>query len=200
MLCLLLLFVHLNWFAANTALRLAPLAEEYNIPRLKKKCEEALCLSILSRNSPTEDILGYLAMADEHNMQALWDRCLERVVTMKISELRSSSSFKKLPPLVVTHIFEEKIRYHEMNTEIENLASETVERRTSRIKVKLKEIIGSHDNHCGHADDPRHDCCKVKCGPIRDAFFLAKYHHYCYEQIGHSLCNNDVIKQFIADL
>lgn len=68
-------------------MRLAPLAEEYEMMRLRKDCEETLTSSYSAMRKgkksgmmPTETTLQFLEVADKHKYDKLLEMCIEDCV------------------------------------------------------------------------------------------------------------------------
>ncbi|KAK3093920.1 hypothetical protein FSP39_021808 [Pinctada imbricata] len=126
----------------ESAMRLLPLAEEYQIKKLTNKCEETLLAEIES-NKPQDFIIRCIQIADRYDLNNLLSYCIE-----KCSLSRSLWTLVKengdISVEVKALVYEGRLQ--KLEEDKENYLC--LKQRMNVVKNRLRDIITPHENHC----------------------------------------------------
>lgn len=128
----------LSWyFADSNVYQLLPLAEEYQIIEVKKKCEEYLLTKPGS--------ITLLVTAQAYGLVQLLHKCIEFARTKSFQELQSDPNFHCLEPQNLILILQYRVQDLELS--VEQFKKATSE-RDARIFGCINEMISGYGSFC----------------------------------------------------
>lgn len=145
----------LSFLSDVNVYQLLPLAEEYQIIEVKKKCEEFL----LTKPGSME----LLVTAQLYGLQNLLTKCIDYVRSKSFTELQKDPYFKKIEPENLIHILQ--LRVLDLETAIEQNRKLTSERDT-RLYGIINELASGYGNFCTECksrkvSDSCYNCLKM---------------------------------------
>ena len=155
---------------------LLPLAEEYQIIEVKKKCEEYL----LTKNGSME----LLVIAQAYGLTNLLAKCIEYARSKSYAELQKDPLFDVLQPENLIHIL--KLRVQDLEDTID-MGKRAASERDARLYGCINDLASGYGNFCTECKSRRvSDSCsncmkmyytkvKVKC---EEAKALRNNHNY----------------------
>lgn len=117
--------------------QLLPLAEEYQITEVKKKCEEFL----LTKPGSME----LLVTAQTYGLNQLLTKCIDHVKKGNFTELQRDPHFKRVDQTNLIHILQ--LRVIDLETAVENGRRSTNE-RDARLYGVISELASGYGNFC----------------------------------------------------
>ena len=124
-------------FTDSNVYQLLPLAEEYQISEVKKKCEEFL----LTKDGSME----LLVIAQQYNLATLLQKCIEFARKKSYTDLRSDPCFKNLEMQNLISILELRVQDLEDGlAQTKRVSSE----RESRLFGCISELVSGYGNFC----------------------------------------------------
>ncbi|XP_071163150.1 BTB and MATH domain-containing protein 36-like [Mytilus edulis] len=186
----------------DSAFRLLPIAEEYQIDKLKEKCEDVL-LSKLKSGSYTQDfVVDSLIVADKYVLQNLLQECIELCSKSKtLWQVVKDSKTMSLE--IKTKAFESRLRKLEFEQDSFNI----MKQRVSAVAYRLKEIVHPHENHCRCRTELKLRsplqrtcvyCARTWCSEnVSTDSYRNSYWFYCNHRIGYTVANDTIIKSFL---
>ena len=117
--------------------QLLPLAEEYQITEVKKKCEEYL----LTKPGSME----LLVTAQAYNLTQLLEKCIEFARTMSFTDLQRDPLFGNLEPTNLIHIL--TLRVQDLEVKCEN-TKKVMSERDAKLYGCLNELATGYGNFC----------------------------------------------------
>jgi len=117
--------------------QLLPLAEEYQIIEVKKKCEEFLLTKLGN--------MELLIAAQTYNLSALLTKCIDNVRTRSFTELQRDPHFKKIEAQNLIHILQ--LRVQDLETAVE-LGRRSTSERDARLYGVINELASGYGNFC----------------------------------------------------
>jgi len=117
--------------------QLLPLAEEYQIIEVKKKCEEFL----LTKPGSME----LLVTAQTYSLNQLLTKCIDHVRTRNFSELQRDPHFKRVDQTNLIHILQ--LRVLDLEATVEQGRRSTNE-RDARLYGVISELASGYGNFC----------------------------------------------------
>lgn len=135
--------------------QLLPLAEEYQIIEVKKKCEEFL----LTKPGSME----LLVTAQLYGLQNLLTKCINSVRSKSFTELQKDPCFKKIEPENLIHILQ--LRVLDLDSTIDQNRRLTSE-RDARLYGVINELAAGYGNFCTECksrkvNDSCYNCLKM---------------------------------------
>ena len=123
--------------ADSNVYQLLPLAEEYQITEVKKKCEEFLLTK--------EGSMELLLIAQKYNLMTLLQKCIEFARKKSYNDLRSDPRFESLEMQNLISILELRVQDLEGSlVQTKKVASE----RESRLFGCVSELISNYGSFC----------------------------------------------------
>ena len=128
-----------------------PLAEEYQITEVKKKCEEYL----LTKNGSME----LLIVAQRYGLQNLLEKCLEYARHKTFAELQADPHFGSLEPVNLISILQYRVT--DLESSIES-SKKILSDRDARVFGCINELASGYGNFCTECKSRRvnEDCKK----------------------------------------
>ena len=172
----LILFVILLPTDSNVQ-QLLPLAEEYQVLEVKKKCEEYL----LTKPGSME----LLVTAQGYGLHQLLRKCIQYARERSYSELQKDPFFDKLEPVNLIAILEVRVKDLEQSADVNRKA---MRERDSRVYGCINELASGYGNFCQECksrkvNDTCFNCLKmyrekvrVKCEEVK----TLRSHHPLY--------------------
>ena len=117
--------------------QLLPLAEEYQIIEVKKKCEEFL----LTKPGSME----LLVTAQTYSLNQLLMKCIDHVRTRNFTELQRDPHFKRVDQTNLIHILQ--LRVMDLEATVEQGRRSTNE-RDARLYGVISELASGYGNFC----------------------------------------------------
>ena len=117
--------------------QLLPLAEEYQIVEVKKKCEEFL----LTKPGSME----LLVTSQTYGLNQLLSKCIDHVRTRNFTELQRDPHFKRVDQTNLIHILQ--LRVMDLETAVEHGRRSTNE-RDARLYGVISELASGYGNFC----------------------------------------------------
>jgi hypothetical protein len=117
--------------------QLLPLAEEYQITEVKKKCEEFL----LTKPGSME----LLVTAQTYNLSSLLAKCIDNVRTRSFSELQRDPYFKQIEAQNLINILQ--LRVQDLESAVE-LGRRSTSERDARLYGVINELASGYGNFC----------------------------------------------------
>ena len=117
--------------------QLLPLAEEYQIAEVKKKCEEFL----LTKPGSME----LLVTAQMYSLSALLSKCIDTIRTRSFTELQHDPYFKQIEAQNLIHILQ--LRVQDLESAVEQGRRSTTE-RDARLYGVINELASGYGNFC----------------------------------------------------
>jgi len=117
--------------------QLLPLAEEYQIVEVKKKCEEFL----LTKPGSME----LLVTAQTYGLNQLLTKCIDHVRTRNFTELQRDPHFKRVDQTNLIHILQ--LRVMDLEATVEQGRRSTNE-RDARLYGVISELASGYGNFC----------------------------------------------------
>ena len=137
-----------GWFYTDVNVhQLLPLAEEYQITEVKKKCEEFL----LTKPGSME----LLVTAQTYGLNQLLTKCIDHVRTRNFTELQRDPHFKRVDQTNLIHILQ--LRVMDLESTVEQGRRSTNE-RDARLYGVISELASGYGNFCTECKS-RKVCC-----------------------------------------
>jgi len=127
--------------------QLLPLAEEYQITEVKKKCEEFL----LTKPGSME----LLVTAQTYGLNHLLTKCIDQVRTRNFTELQRDPHFKRVDQTNLINILQ--LRVLDLEATVEQGRRSTSE-RDARLYGVISELASGYGNFCTECKS-RKVCC-----------------------------------------
>lgn len=124
-------------FSDSNVHQLLPLAEEYQVIEVKKKCEEFL----LTKPGSME----LLVTAQTYNLSSLLSKCIDSVRMRSFSELQHDPYFKQIEAQNLIHILQ--LRVQDLESTVEHGRRSTSE-RDARLYGVINELASGYGNFC----------------------------------------------------
>lgn len=105
----------------ENVLAVLPLADEYQMTKLKSDCERWL-LQQMDRSPPDDECIKFLALAEKHSLTNLQDRTIDLVSNMTLRDLETHPDFGQLSNGTMVRV---------LKTRVENLENFNVKLRSS---------------------------------------------------------------------
>ena len=125
------------YFSDGNVYQLLPLAEEYQVAEVKKRCEEFL----LTKPGSME----LLVTAQCYNLTSLLQKCIEFARTKSFAELQSDPYYKTLEPENLIQIL--TLRVQDLESRIES-SKRAASERDAKLYGCINELATGYGNFC----------------------------------------------------
>ncbi|KAL3873921.1 hypothetical protein ACJMK2_036998 [Sinanodonta woodiana] len=186
----------------DTVFRLLPLAEEYQIDRLKKSCEDHLVNEInASRYTSVDFLIKCLEVSEKCRLQKLLELCVNKFETshMQLRELDESG----VSLTVKAQIYKRRLERFETEREEAIVWKEMMD----SVRVRLRDIVTPHDDHCRCRTEIKLRSTLQRCCPycartwcsdnVSTESYRNSYWFFCNHKIGFHVTHDSVIRNFI---
>lgn len=142
-------------FSDSNAYQLLPLAEEFQIVEVKKKCEEFLL------NKPGS--MELLVTAQTYGLQQLLTKCIDKVRTKSFTELQKDPLYMCLEPENLIHILQLRVLDLEVLIEQNRMATSERDARVYGVICDLASDFGNFCTDCKsrRVSDTCYGCLKM---------------------------------------
>lgn len=186
----------------DSAFRLLPLADEYQILKLKEKCEDVFISKLKSESFTQDFVMDCLILADKYDLQSLLTECIE--ICSKSKTLWQLAKDNNVISLEIKNkVFEGRLRKLEVEQDNFNI----MRSRVSAVKHRLKEIVQPHDNHCRCRTELKLRsplqrtcvyCARTWCSDsVSTDSYRNSYWFHCNHRIGYTVANDTILKSFL---
>ncbi|KAK3589071.1 hypothetical protein CHS0354_008721 [Potamilus streckersoni] len=186
----------------DTAFRLLPLAEEYQIDLLKKNCEEHLVNRLETSTYTSVDFLiKCMEVSEKCRLQKLLELCMNKFETsnMQLRELDESG----VSLMVKARIYKRRLERLETEREEAIIWKEMMD----SVRIRLRDIVTPHDDHCRCRTEIKLRstlqricpyCARAWCSDnVSTESYRNSYWFFCNHKIGFHVTHDPVIRNFI---
>lgn len=187
---------------AESALRLLPLAEEYQISKLRNKCASTILQELQVKDKPQEFVMKCLNVSNQYCMMDILQFCVEKCAMSK-SLWKLVRDAEDIPTELKAKVFEERL--YILEAEREELV--TAKQCMMGIKRRLNEIVTPHDQHCRCRTELKvrspmqrtcNFCARTWCSDnVSTDSYRSSYWFLCNHRIGYSVANDAVLRNFL---
>ena len=187
---------------AESALRLMPLAEEYQISKLRNKCASTILQELQVKDKPQEFVMKCLNVSNQYCMMDILQFCVEKCAMSK-SLWKLVRDAEDIPTELKAKVFEERL--YILEAEREELV--TAKQCMMGIKRRLNEIVTPHDQHCRCRTELKvrspmqrtcNFCARTWCSDnVSTDSYRSSYWFLCNHRIGYSVANDAVLRNFL---
>ncbi|KAL5005632.1 hypothetical protein ScPMuIL_016790 [Solemya velum] len=114
----------------NNVIRILPLAEKYEVTRLKSRCEKFLIQQTQGETLAAEILVQNIRLSVTHELGKLWSLCVDRASNFDSEKLESIQDFRDLSEETINGIFRHRLKMYE--------------HACKKIKMKVREA----ETHC----------------------------------------------------
>lgn len=186
----------------DSAFRLLPIADEYQIEKLKDKCQDVLKSNIESDSFTQDFLIQCLVVADKYYLQRLLNICVEKCANSKrLWKLAKENGNISLE--MQAKVYESRL--HKLENEQDNF--NIMKQRITAVKFRLKEIVQPHENHCRCRTELKLRpplqrtcvyCSRTWCSEnISTDSYRNSYWFFCNHRIGYTVANDTIIRNFL---
>ena len=187
---------------AESALRLLPLAEEYQISKLRSKCASTILQELQVKDKPQEFVVKCLNVSNQYCLMDILQFCVEKCAMSK-SLWKLVRDAEDIPTELKAKVFEERL--YILEKEREELV--TAKQCMMGIKRRLNEIVTPHDQHCRCRTELKvrspmqrtcNFCARTWCSDnVSTDSYRSSYWFLCNHRIGYSVANDAVLRNFL---
>lgn len=187
---------------AESAFRLLPLAEEYQIDKLRDKCASTILQELKTNEKPQEFVVRCLTISNQYRLLDVLQYCTEKC-SMSKGLWKMVRDTEGIPQALKAKIFEERLYFLEGEREELITANQCI----VGIKHRLNEIIKPHEQHCRCRTELKvrspmqrtcNFCARSWCSEnVSTDSYRSSYWFLCNHRIGYSVANDAVIRHFL---
>lgn len=187
---------------ADSAIRLLPLAEEYQINKLRDKCASTILQELQTNDKPQEFVVKCLKMSNQYCLLEVLQYCVEKCAMSK-SLWKMVRDSEDVPTELKAKVYEERL--YVLEAEREELV--TAKHCMMGIKRRLNEIVTPHDQHCRCRTELKvrspllrtcNFCARTWCTDnVSTDSYRSSYWFLCNHRIGYNVANDAVLRNFL---
>lgn len=187
---------------AGSAIRLLPLAEEYQINKLRDKCASTILQELHTNDKPQEFVVKCLKMSNQYCLFEVLQYCVEKCAMSK-SLWKMVRDAEDVPTELKAKVYEERL--YVLEAEREELL--TAKHCMMGIKHRLNEIVTPHDQHCRCRTELKvrsllqrtcNFCARTWCTDnVSTDSYRSSYWFLCNHRIGYNVANDAVLRNFL---